>query len=260
MRIAALQMVAVQGDVDANLSVIESAVVDAASRGADLLVAPELATTGYGAAEYFADLAHEPGHRALERLVALAKQTRVTVIAGFAERSGATVYNSALLARPEAEPIVYRKCHLYGPYERSHFGPGGEHPTIVEVAGLRLGMLICYDVEFPETVRQLALAGADLVAVPTALPELPHAEFIAGHVVPVRAFENQVAVIYANHAGSDAQFAYAGRSCIVMPDGTVAARAGAENAQLIMADYHPPDYAASREANPYLTDRRIDLR
>jgi 5-aminopentanamidase len=108
-------------------------------------------------------------------------------------------------------------------------------------------------------VRGLALGGAELVLVPTALPESEHAAFIAERVVPVRAFENQVCVVYANHAGSDGRFVYAGRSCIAMPDGSDAARAGRHEAELILADYDPARFADSREANPYLADRRAEL-
>jgi predicted amidohydrolase len=122
-----------------------------------------------------------------------------------------------------------------------------------------VGLLVCYDVEFPETVRALALAGADLVAVPTALPEGDHAAFIAERLVPVRAFENQIAVVYANQAGADRRFAYAGRSAIVTPDGMDAARAGPAGAALIVADYDPAAFAASRAANSYLADRRVQF-
>lgn len=259
MLIAAYQMVAANGDVPANLAMIAAAAADASERGADLLVAPELATTGYGAGPRMAVLAHDLEHDTTREIAGIAHRNRIAMILGFAERAGDTVYNSAMLVRPNDEPIVYRKCHLYGPYEREHFTPGDSHPAVVEVAGIRLGILICYDVEFPETVRNLALAGAELVVVPTALPETPHAEFIAGHVVPVRAFENQVAVVYANHAGRDDRFTYAGRSCIVMPDGTSAARAGSDSAQIIMAEFKPDRFEASRQANPYLADRRTGL-
>lgn len=259
MLVAAFQMVAAPGDVPANLAALEDAAARAQRRGAEFLIAPELATTGYGAGEAIRDLAHDLRHDTVTRLSAAARQHGITIVAGFAERAGGTVFNSALLVGPDGGPVVYRKCHLYGRYERDLFAPGDRCSALVTIAGLKVGILICYDVEFPEAVRSLALAGADIIAVPTALPETPHAEFIASQVVPVRAFENQVAVIYANHAGRDELFQYAGRSCIAMPDGTVAARAGTDAAELIVAEFEPDRYAASRAANPYLTDRRTDL-
>jgi predicted amidohydrolase len=97
------------------------------------------------------------------------------------------------------------------------------------------------------------------VLVPTALPQSEHSQFIAGKVVPVRAFENQIAIVYANHAGSDVRFTYAGRSCIVMPDGDDRARAGRSGPTVLVADYEQGAYVQSRAANPYLGDRRTDL-
>ena len=127
---------------------------------------------------------------------------------------------------------------------------------IVEWRGLKLGLLICYDVEFPENVRRLALAGADLVAVPTALPASPDAEMIAERVIPVRAFENQIFVAYANHTGRDDRFAYAGLSHVAAPDGSTLAKASATEPGLILAELRPDQYTRSREINSYLRDLR----
>jgi predicted amidohydrolase len=259
MRIAALQMVARPGDLDGNLALVADAARQAGEEGAALLVAPELATTGYGAGETIRHLAEARGGRQIARLAELAVEHGIAIVAGFAERDGELIYNSAALVTPDGDCAIYRKCHLYGPYERTLFAPGASPPAIVDLGGLKVGVLICYDVEFPEAVRRLASNGADLVVVPTALPESEHAAFIAEMLVRVRAFENQVAVVYANHAGSDGRFAYAGRSCIVMPDGSDAARAGASGAELILADYEPARFAGSRATNPYLADRRADL-
>ena len=108
-------------------------------------------------------------------------------------------------------------------------------------------------------MRHLALAGAELVLVPTAQPDTPDAAFIAEKIVPVRAFENGIAIVYADHAGGDGRFAYAGRSCIALPDGTDGARAPASGSAVIVADYEPARFAATRAANPYLAERRTDL-
>ena len=259
MRLAALQMEAWPGDPLGNLKTIADAAFKAQERGADLLVAPELAVTGYGVEDAIRRYAEAAGGELTEMLAATAEAAEIAILAGFAERAGDTIYNSAALAVPGRALLVYRKCHLYGAYEQNLFAPGAEPPPIVEIGGLKVGILICYDVEFPEAVRRLALQGADLVAVPTALPESDHAPFIAEKLLPVRAFENQVAIVYANHAGADLGFAYAGRSCIAMPDGTDAARASADRAELIVADYEPARFAALRAANPYLADRRADL-
>ena len=259
MRIAAFQMQARAGDVEANLAMIGDAAVEARARGAELLVLPELATTGYGAGEAIRALAEPADGRQVAALARTARDKKIALVAGFAERAGAAIYNSAILLTPDGDCSLYRKCHLYGAYERNLFAPGDRTPGVIALGALRVGMLICYDVEFPEAVRRLALDGGELILVPTALPDTPEAAFIAEKVLPVRAFENGVAVVYAGHAGRDERFAYAGRSCIAMPDGSDAARAPPSGAAILVADYEPARYAACRAANPYLADRRVDL-
>jgi predicted amidohydrolase len=111
-------------------------------------------------------------------------------------------------------------------------------------------------VEFPEAVRALAMAGAELVAVPTALIE-PF-DIVSRTLVPARAFENQVYVAYAGMCGREGNLGYCGLSCIVGPDGRDLARAGTDPA-LLCADIDPAGIAAGRKANPYLCDRRAEL-
>ena len=256
MRIAAFQMKAVAGDVAANLTRIEAAARQAADGGARLLVAPELATTGYGAGSIISDLAEPCDGRQVTQLTAISREHGLAIVAGFAERDGADVFNSLAFADGDSEPAIYRKRQLYGAYERALFSPGPPASALCTVDGLTFGLLICYDVEFPEFVRELALAGADAILVPTALPESPFANFIATSVVPVRAFENQLFVAYANHAGRDDSFSYAGLSRIVGPDGIALAAAGIDDETVIFADLDPDDFACSRNANTYLDDLR----
>jgi 5-aminopentanamidase len=256
MRIALLQMSAAPGDIAANLARIAEAAADAARQGAELLIAPELATTGYGVGDALRELAEPRSGAQVAALARIAAANGLAIIAGFPEREGARVYNSAVFAAGDADPAVYRKSHLYGDYERSIFTPGDPVAAIARWRGLNLGLLICYDVEFPENVRRLALAEADLVAVPTALPAVPEAELISERLIPVRAFENQIFVAYANHTGGDDRFRYAGLSHVAAPDGRTLAKASATAVGLIVADIKPEDYAASRVANPYLRDLR----
>jgi 5-aminopentanamidase len=259
MRIAVFQMVAIKGDVAANLAMIAAAAEQASVRGAAVLVAPELATTAYGSGDRIRSLAEPSDGAQVAALAGMAAACGITIVAGFAERDGERIYNSAALVEPDGRRTVYRKCHLYGDYERRLFTPGDRPPAIVALGGLKAGILICYDVEFPEAVRHLALAGAELVLVPTAQPDTPDAGFIAGKIVPVRAFENGIAIAYADHAGDDGRFAYAGRSCIALPDGSDAARAPAPGSALLVADYEPSAFAKVRAVNPYLADLRRDI-
>lgn len=254
MRIAALQMHAVAGDVDANLARIAAAASEAAAGGAKLLIAPELAVTGYGAGEAFEGLGSAALGPVAERLGTIARKNGIAIVAGFAETDGGARYNSALFTDGIGTNAVYRKSHLYGDYERRWFRPEAPGSVMVELGGIRLGMLICYDVEFPENVRRLALAGADLVVVPTALPVGSSGLFIARHMIQVRAFENQVFVAYVNHCGADERFSYAGLTRIAAPDGELLAEAPAAGEALLFADIRPDDFSDSRAKNTYLDD------
>jgi predicted amidohydrolase len=119
-------------------------------------------------------------------------------------------------------------------------------------------MLICYDVEFPEYVRTLALAGAELVLVPTALPNGEISRRVADMVVPTRAFENGIFLVYADLCGEEGNFSYSGRSAIIGPDGDELARAGTRET-LLVAEMDTAAYHDCRRQNPYLADRRTGL-
>jgi len=122
---------------------------------------------------------------------------------------------------------------------------------VFDVAGFRCGILICYDAEFPEAVRALAQAGAELVIAPTALTK--QWGVVAERVMPARAFENGVWLIYANHAGEENGTHYLGHSCIISPDGKDAARAGTGE-QVITAKLDVESVAAAQKRIPYLKD------
>ncbi len=252
--LAALQMQSIDADVGANLSRIESAAWDAATAGASLLVTPELCITGYGAGDVISHLAEPADGSIVRRLQAISAETGVAIIAGFAERADAAVFNSAVYVDGAAEPTVYRKSHLYGDYERRLFAAGAPEARLFNHRGVTCGMLICYDVEFPENVRRLAQAGAEAVLVPTALPAGWSGTFITGHMIQTRAFENQVFVAYINHCGADARFSFAGLSRIAAPDGSLLASSGSHGENLMIAEIRPEHFAISKAENTYLTD------
>jgi predicted amidohydrolase len=256
MRIAGFQMQSAVGDVEANLAKLEAAAEKAAAQGARLLIAPELALTGYGAGHSFPAIASPAEGEQTRRLAEMSLRHGLAIVAGFAEADGAIIYNSAILVDGAGEARIYRKSHLYGPYERQWFCPEDPQAVMATVDEIRIGMLICYDVEFPENVRRLAKAGADLIVVPTALPIGWSGQFIAEHMIRVRAFENQVFVAYINHCGEDERFGYAGLSQIAAPDGRVLAQAPADAESLIITEIDPSAFDKSRSENTYLADLR----
>ncbi|KGF70084.1 hydrolase [Hoeflea sp. BAL378] len=253
IRISALQMQTAGPDTAANLARIEMAARQAADAGATLLVTPELGVTSYGGGAALLDLAEPADGPIVLRLGEIARQTGVAIVAGFVETAGGTIYNSAVHTNGADRPSVYRKSHLYGDYERRLFTPAPPATCLFRHRGMTVGMLICYDVEFPENVRRLALAGAEMILVPTATPQGASGTFIAEKMVPVRAFENQIFIAYVNNIGRDGAFTYAGRSILTAPDGSALATAGLSEA-FLTADIEPGLYDQCRSENTYLRD------
>jgi predicted amidohydrolase len=241
----------------AGLAALDDAAGRAAAAGARLLITPELSLTGYALGAAVAQRAEPADGPAARAVAEIAARHRIALVHGYPERSGAAVYNSVRLTGPDGTALAdYRKTHLYGGFETAAFVPGREPVVQAELDGVRLGLLICYDVEFPETVRAHALAGTDLLLVPTALMR-PY-EFVARTLLPARAWESQLYIAYANRCGPEGDDDFAGLSCLAAPDGTVPARAGA-GPQLLLADVDPALLRASRAASPYLADRRPGL-
>ncbi|WP_030987372.1 carbon-nitrogen hydrolase family protein [Streptomyces sp. NRRL S-1813] len=260
---ALLQSSGRPGDVAHNLRVLDDAAREAAATGAGLLACPELFLTGYaigGDVHRLAETADGDSAQAIGRIAA---EHGIAVLYGYPERAAqdepdsAAVYNAAQLIGPEGERLAnYRKTHLFGCFEHEWFTPGEQAVVQAELAGLRIGLLICYDVEFPENVRAHALAGTDLLLVPTA--QMHPFQFVAESVIPVRAFENQMYVAYVNRVGAEGEFEFVGLSCLAGPDGVVRTRAG-RTEQLVRADVDPAFLKESRADNPYLHDRRPEL-
>lgn len=226
----------------------------AGAAGAHLLVLPEMALTGYdiGPLEALAEPEDGPRERMLGEA---ARRHGIAILAGLPRREGPSVSNLALLVGPDGAPLgACAKTHLFGD-DRARFAAGAGFAPLVAFRGWRLGIAICYDIEFPETARALALAGADAILVPTA--NMTPFESVATRLVPARAQENAVFVAYANFTGAEGRHDYAGLSCIVGPDGADLARAGREET-LLLADLDPAALAAAR-AGGQLGGRRPEI-
>jgi predicted amidohydrolase len=257
LRTALLQSSGRPGSVAENLKVLDEAAGRAARAGAGLLVCPELFLTGYAIGDDVPVLAEPADGPGAAAVAGIAAHHGIAVHYGYPERAGEVVHNSAQLIDASGDRLAnYRKTHLFGSFEQRWFTPGDEPVVQADLDGVRVGMLICYDVEFPENVRAHALAGTDLLLVPTAL--MHPFPFVAESLVPVRAFESQLYIAYANRTGHEGEFEFTGLSCLAGPDGTARARAG-RGEELVIGDVDPVLLGASRENNPYLRDRRPGL-
>ncbi len=171
MKIAVVQLDAAETDIDRRWSAIEQAVAQAADRGARIVILPELAISGYGAGPDILMSAEGLAGAQVAKLKQLARDAGTALVIGLALKSGERVYNSAAFVTPDCTVVTYNKLHLYGDYENGLFAPGETASPIFTFEGLKFGLLVCFDVEFPERVRGLALRGAEAVLVPTALPK-----------------------------------------------------------------------------------------
>lgn len=258
MQIALLQCHSQPLDVRGNLERLARRAHEARAAGARLLVTPEMYLTGYNiGAQAVRDLAQAADGAAMQELAALAREADIALLYGYPERAAdGRVYNAVqLLDRTGRALLNYRKTHLFGALDRALFSAGDEHFPVVELEGWRLGALICYDLEFPENTRRLALAGANLILVPTA--NMVPFEFIATVTVRSRAFENHCYVAYANYTGHEASIEYCGRSSVAGPTGEQVAMDALEEG-LLLVGLRAPAIAEAKTANDYLTDRRFD--
>ncbi|MGW2959863.1 carbon-nitrogen hydrolase family protein [Streptomyces sp. NPDC001220] len=257
MRTALLQSSGRPGSTVENLKALDEAAGRAAAAGAALLVAPEMFLTGYAIGDDIARLAEPADGDCADAIAELAHRHGLAIAYGYPERAGDAVHNSAQLISADGTRLAnYRKTHLFGGFERDHFTPGEQPVVQAELNGLTVGIMICYDVEFPELVRAHALAGTDLLLVPTA--NMHPFQLVAESLIPVRAWENQMYVAYANRVGHEGEFEFFGLSTLAGPDGVARTRAG-RGEELVLADLDPALLAASRAANPYLKDRRPGL-
>jgi predicted amidohydrolase len=258
MKLALWQTPGIAGDVAANLEALGRIAQRARAAGAALLLCPECWLGGYNIGEAVAKVAEPHDGAAAQRIAAIAQAHDLAIAYGYAERAGqGRIFNSVQVIGPAGLPLAhYRKTHLFGAQERASYQPGPGFVTPFQFAGLRIGLLICYDVEYPESVRSLALLGADLILVPTALTD-EYAR-VPDVIIPARSLENQVFVAYCNRAGVENGMPFLGRSCITGPDGYPLATV--ENGEaLFYADIDPALRSTSAAQYPYQTDRRPEL-
>ncbi len=226
---------------------------------ADLLVLPELFSTGYffGSRREVARLAERvPSGPTASLLIEYCKMKSCAMVAGIAEAAGSRLYNTAVLIGPAGLIGKYRKIHLFD-QEKKWFDPGNLGFRVWEYKSARIGLMICFDWVFPEAVRILALRGADIVCHPSNLV-LPYCQAC----MITRSIENRVFIVTANRVGSDrrgkTEIPFSGLSQITDPFGRVLVRAPKSGEKVVVADIRPAQARNKRftPGNDLLGDRR----
>jgi len=267
--VATVQFEPIIGDRAGNLAAIERLAKAAKTQGAEIVVLPELADSGYtfrDGEEVAALAGPVPGGPSAETLRRLAEEFGLYIVSGIAEQDGDRFYNSALLCGPEGYIGKYRKLHLWN-NENRLFRKGDLGLPIFDLPFGRIGIAICYDGWFPETFRQLALAGAELVCVPTNWVPMAGAEGVpepmANILHKAAAHTNGLYIACADRIGIERGQSFIGRSLIVGPQGwPISGPASADREEILLAQIDLSSVTETRTLNSFnhlLGDRRADV-
>jgi (R)-amidase len=251
------QLALVDGDVGHNTrKVIETIGRADVAGGTKLIVFPEATLSGFPTRENVADVAQSLEGPALASVRDAARRAGVSVAVGLAEREGARFYNTTVLIDDKGEiALRYRKTHLWAS-DVGVFTPGDRFETCLW-SGLTVGLLICYDIEFPETARAIAALDADLLIVTNGNMD-PFGP-VHRRAITARAMENQMFALMVNRCGTgDDNLTFPGESALVDPFGEIVTAAGAQET-LLSVDIDFKRLEASREHYRYLNDARVPL-
>jgi predicted amidohydrolase len=231
MRTVLAQVPSAVGDKEENLKRIHEVV---SGQEADLFVFPELFLSGYMCRDRVHLMAEPLQGESVQELATVAEEHQCSILLGMPtldEETTGLVHNSAVLVKPDGSAWSYDKINLatFGPFEESLYFAPGKVPTIFEVEGFRLGVVICYDLFFPELSKSLVLHGADAVICISASPNTSRDFF--ERIVPARAIENTAFSVYVNNAGCQLNQVFFGGSHAVGPRGN----------QLVKCDYFRKD-------------------
>ncbi len=260
MRIAAVQFQPVFREVESNVAFIEAKIAEV---DADVIIFPELATSGYfflspKELDPFAEDRNGPN---ITRIITAARNAKKVVVCGFPERDGSAYYNSAVIGGHGIATQIYRKTHLFY-RENQVFAPGDTGFFVVPIPHLdcNLGTMICYDWRFPESARTLALQGADVIACPSNL-----ITDIWPKVMPVRAIENKVYLAVANRTGSEENggetVSFNGNSTLYSYNGSTLESANTGVGESIVAEIEPAKTRnkSFKHVNDIFADRRPEM-
>ncbi len=263
LTLAVMQCTSLPLQVEANLQRLEMSAIQAHAAGAHVLLTPEMFLTGYSiGAEAVRSLAQPRDGTYAQAVARMAQAHQIAIVWGYPERAAdGSVFNAVQWTSAQGTAVLhYRKTHLYGALDRAQFSAAAVEPgnsRLAALHGWQIGLLICYDVEFPENTRRLALAGADCVLVPTA--NMDRYDTVPNTLVPTRAFENQIMLAYANYCGTEGSLRYGGLSAVVDALGQPLAKAGRAE-DLLIATLTPEALDHARAEQTHLQEQAQRLR
>jgi predicted amidohydrolase len=236
VKIAAAQIDPKIGANPENLTRILKYTRTAAAEGAQLIVFPECALCGYvfsNRMEALPFMETVPGP-ATEAVARLCQETGTLVVFGLLEKDGRKCYNSAVLIGPQGLVGNYRKVHLPFLGIDRYLDKGGQPFRTYDTPSGKLGLLICYDINFPEAARSMVLQGADILVLPTNWPQ--GRAKVPEYVIITRAFENKVHLVAADRVGEERGTRFLGTSKILNCWGDILAEAGPTGEEIIYGE------------------------
>lgn len=254
LKIAVIQMDVALGEPDANLKKMEKLVREAAQSKPDVIVLPETWNTGYFPIN-IREQAVSSGKKAVEKMSELARDLQIYLVGGsISEVYNEQVVNTAkVFNRTGLEIASYQKIHLFSPGEENKFYTEGNKVVTFDIEGHICGVIICYDLRFPELIRRLALDGVEILFVPA---EWPHPRLEHWRILQrARAIENQVFVIGCNGVGLGNGVKFCGHSSVISPWGEIIKEAEEEE-EIFHAELDTDVISEVRKRIPVFVDRR----
>ena len=237
-KIACVQMDVAIGKVEDNRATIVEKLRSAAESGAELVIFPECALTGYcfDSLEEAVQFAESIGGKSSDAIAAACSETGAHAVVGFIEKDGSNYYNAAMLIGPGGSGVIanYRKVHLPFLGVDRFLTPGDEQFRVHELPFGRVGINICYDASFPEAARALKLLGAELIVLPTNWPT--GAWRTPEFVLNARSCENHLNFVAANRCGVERGWEFIGRSKIIDVNGDTVAEATRFGEEILFAE------------------------
>jgi predicted amidohydrolase len=245
-----------------NLKRIEKAVVKAKSQSADIVIFPELSLTGYVVRDQIYELAETVPGPSTKILEGIAKRTKMHIVFGMPEltdKTQATIYNTAVLVGPNGLLGKYRKMYLptHSVFEeKRYFRPGYEAAVFDTELG-KIGLIICYDIFFPEVARLTRLKGAQLIVCISASPGIRRAYFEV--LTTARALENTAYLAFVNLVGIEDGLQFWGGSRLIGPQGRIIAKAKYDDEDQVTGNVNYADIRSVETFVPTLRDLRPEL-
>ena len=259
MKVACIQMDMAFAKPDENFKKAEALVRQAVSKGVDTVVLPETWNIGFFPKDKLSELADCDGQRTRSVFGPLAKALNVNIVAGsFVNRKADGIYNTAMVFNRSGECVAeYDKTHLFSPMGEDKYFNKGDHRCTFTLDGLKCGLIICYDIRFPELTRTMAVGGLDILFVVSQWPlvRVPHLDALT----KARAIENQMFVVCCNSAGKAGETVYGGNSSVNDPWGVTLVHAKGSDEEIIFAECDTTVLKGIRESINVFADRRPEL-